>query len=82
MNMIPCYFNQKMIADCHVDHLQKCESVLEALFQLKRDGKFKFLSNREKFCMDTDYWKVLQRQVVAIDRTDNLVSLKSDSPIK
>ena len=56
--------------------------VLETLLQLERNGKTKFLGNRAQFRLETESWKVLKRQVVATDGTDDLLSVTSDPPTK
>jgi hypothetical protein len=56
--------------------------VLETLLKLERNGKTKFLGNRAQFRLETASWKVLKRQVVATDRTDDLLSVTSDPPTK
>ena len=52
--------------------------VLETLLQLERNGKTKFLGNRAQYRLETASWKVLKRQVVATDRTDDFLSVTSD----
>ena len=49
--------------------------VLETLLQLERNGKTKFLGKRAHFRLETESWKVLKRQVVATDRTDDFLSI-------
>ena len=58
--------------------------VLETLFglQLERNGKTKCFGNRAQFRLKTESWKVLKRQVVATDRTDDLLSVTSDPTTK
>ena len=56
--------------------------VLETLLQLERNGKTKFLGKRAHFRLETESWKVLKRQVVATDRTDDFLSITSDPPTK
>ena len=55
---------------------------METLLRLERNGKTKFLGNRAQFRLETESWKVLKRQVVATDRTDDLLSVTSDPPTK
>ncbi len=57
--------------------------VLETLLRLERNGKTKFLGKRRAhFRLETECWKALKRQVVATDRTDNLLSVTFDPPTK
>jgi hypothetical protein len=56
--------------------------VLEALLQLERNDKTKLLGKRAQFRLETASWKVLKRQVVATDGTDDLLSVTSDPPTK
>ena len=55
---------------------------METLLHFERNGKIKFLSNRAQFRLETESWNVLKRQVVATDRTDDLLSVTSDPPTK
>jgi hypothetical protein len=56
--------------------------VLETLLQLERNGKTKLPGNRAQFRLETESWRALKRQVVATDRTDDLLSVSSDPPTK
>ena len=56
--------------------------VLEALFQLERNGKTKFLGKWAHFRLETESWRVLKRQVVATDRTDDFLSITSETTTK
>ena len=56
--------------------------VLETLLQLEKNGKTKFLGKRTHFHLETESWKILKRQVVATDGTDDLLSVTSDPQTK
>ena len=62
-----------------------CESVGNSIAIRKESKckcKTKFLGKRAHFRLETESWKVLKRQVVPTDRTDDFLSITSDPPTK